>query len=358
MNAIDLYRSLASRDIRLTVEGGALKADAPAGALTPSLLREVLAAKPALLALLQEQPIFVDIETRSLAHLRWLGGRAYAAHPSTEVLCVVALMPNGTFIDWLPDDGPPNELLDAVRRGVPLVAHNGLGFDRFIWERLGWAPARWVDTLQLARLLGLPGELDALGTRLLGRGKDVAGRKLTLALSRVDRRTGALGPIDDLTLARVVVYCRADVEMLRDLWFSRLAPSSEREASIREVDRIINDRGFLLDDELAQAVIACDAQLATSRRALAAVSEDVLRSTAQFKAWLAANGVQVPDTRRETLRVLLAREDLPEHVRNVINGRIASSGIATPKLRRGLVLRSPDGRVRDGLLYHAAHTGR
>ena len=72
--------------------------------------------------------------------------------------------------------------------------------------------------------------------------------------------------------------------------------------------------------------------MAAARRALAPVPEDLLRSPAKFKAWLAANAVVVEDTRKETLRAVLSREDLADRVRDVINARLASAGIATPKL--------------------------
>jgi DNA polymerase len=250
-----------------------LEVSAPPGALTPELLTCLRAAKPYLLPLLRDDPVFVDTETRSIVKLRSVGSRAYALHPSTEVLCVVALWKDLAF-EWTVGDPPPTALHDAVLRGVPIVAHNGLGFDRYIWERLGWPPGRWIDSMQLARLLGLPASLEGLATRILGAGKDIEGKKLTLALSQVDRKTGVLRPLGEELLTRVRRYCRRDTELLRDLWHSVLANGRDLEIAIREVDTRINDRGFLLDAKLAEAIIHCDGEIRNVRSSAAALSDE------------------------------------------------------------------------------------
>lgn len=359
MNAPELYRTLVARDVRIIAAGDDLRIDAPAGVITDELRAGLRAGKTGLLALLRSPPIFADFETRSPVSLRNAGARAYASDPSTEVLCFVAMMPDGNTVEWTPGMSAPTDLFDAVRRGIPVVAHNGLWFDRFIWERLlGWPDALWIDSLQLARLLGLPGDLDGLAMRVLGRGKDIEGKKLTLALSRRDRRTGALRVVDGPTRRRVITYCEEDVRVLRDVWHCRLASARHLEERVRDVDRIINDRGFLFDADLAGAIVDCDALMATARRARTSVGEDILRSPAKLKSWLANEGVEVEDIQRDTLRGLLSREDLPGSVRDVINARVAAAGVAAAKVRRALVLRGGDGRVRDAFTYHGAHTGR
>ena len=88
--------------------------------------------------------VLLDFETRSLVDLSHVGGRAYAEHPSTEVLCLVARLPNGAWVHWVPGTPAPETLLDEVAKRTPIVAHNGLGFDRHIWGRLGWPPATWI----------------------------------------------------------------------------------------------------------------------------------------------------------------------------------------------------------------------
>ena len=48
--------------------------------------------------------VFVDFETRSRCDLKKCGGRIYAEHPSTEVLCAVLSL-NGKIASWVPADG-------------------------------------------------------------------------------------------------------------------------------------------------------------------------------------------------------------------------------------------------------------
>jgi hypothetical protein len=132
-------------------------------------------------------PIVVDFETRAPVPLDQVGGRVYARHPAMEVLCAVLILPDGTFIEWIPGCPAPQRAFDLIARGTRVMAHNAHGFDRFVWQRLGWPEASWIDSLPLARIRGLPGKLEALADAVLDIKKDVEGRALTLALGRLDR---------------------------------------------------------------------------------------------------------------------------------------------------------------------------
>ena len=160
-------------------------------------------------------PVFIDVETRSACDLKKVGGRMYARHSTTEIMTVVALI-DQTIIAWSPllneplpvDDlwpagfgprrfsvesfaGPtlPPPLADAITSGRPLCADNALGFDMFIWSAKKLPePAAWLDTLPHVRAAGLPGQLDLLGERLFGKGKDKEGVALLKRLCRPDHR--------------------------------------------------------------------------------------------------------------------------------------------------------------------------
>jgi DNA polymerase len=302
-------------------------------------------------------PVFLDFETRSLASLDEVGGRTYACHASTQVLCAVAKLPAGRWLAWTPGEPPPEELFALVASGVPVVAHNAFGFDRFIWESLAWPNPKWIDTLPIARLSGLPGSLDGIGEIVLGRPKDKEGRRLALALSRPDRRTGLLPPVLPAALARVKQYCASDVGLLADAW-PTLYGAIDVEADVRATDLAINDRGFAFDAALAHAVIDCEARLVRDLQRAAPVSGKVLASHAQLRRWLATAGVHVNDIRRGTVEELLDDPDLADDVRRVVVARLASSTVTSNKLRAALRRLGTDGRLRDTLVYHAAHTGR
>src|SRR5262249_43223625 len=141
------------------------------------------------------------LETRSALDLEAVGGRRYAHDASTEILTLVALW-NDRVVVWtpllkepLPADGLwpkgyeasgipplpvdtfagttfPAPLAEAVAAGRPLCAHNAFEFDRHVWRARGLPePAAWLDSMHEARAAGLPGRLDEIGKRLIGRGK-------------------------------------------------------------------------------------------------------------------------------------------------------------------------------------------
>src|SRR5215468_1541321 len=160
------------------------------------------------------EAVLFDLETRSAVDLKAVGGRAYARHPSTQVLTLVAHI-DGVNHCWVPttlwpgglppkidavtvpraygDPGPvriyvqpdlPRPVADAARQDRVFVAHNCMAFDVHDWaEKIRPVPARWYDTIYAARAAGLPGKLDQIGERLAGVGKDEGGK----ILSRVMR---------------------------------------------------------------------------------------------------------------------------------------------------------------------------
>jgi DNA polymerase len=304
-------------------------------------------------------PTIIDFETQSLASLESIGGRLYARHETTKVICMVAKLPDGHFVEWSPPAPLPADLVRAIETGTPVLAHNANGFDRFIWESLRWpSPSAWLDSLPLARLLGLPGSLDGIGETVLGRRKDEEGHRLTKSLSRPDRKTGLLPTVTPATRARVGAYCRRDVELLADAQTVVFAAAAHVEADVRAVDVAINDRGFAFDRELAHAVIDCEASWVREAQKHSPVSPTVLASQQKLRRWLSEAGVSVKDVRAGTLEALLDDADLPDDARRVILARVASASITSHKLRAALQRLSPDGRLRDALVFHAAHTGR
>lgn len=309
-------------------------------------------------------PILFDVESRSRADLRRVGGRIYWEHPASEVLCVAWYDTRTARIDvWTPGDAAPDW------RDRDVAAHNAMGFDRFAIARLGWPVRSWIDTSELARRAGLPGALEELGERVAGVPKDVIASRFTRGLSSVrrpreitpdawralspaaKRERGRLPDVDAEALARVVRYCISDVEIMARAW-PVLEPWLGVDADVAEVERAINDRGVAFDARLARALLRSDE--AHSRRVLAEVACELgataaevaaaARSPAQF---CAATGAA--DARKGTVALL----DHP-----LVRARQALSSIARGKLEAGLARVSLDGRMRDTHRYYGAHTGR
>jgi DNA polymerase len=208
-----------------------------------------------------------DIETRSAARLRDVGTWRYAADPTTQVLCVGFAVDTQPSQIWTPGQPIPAEFVEAASNPQwRIVAHNDQ-FERAIEERvlarqLGWplVPVeRHVCTLAMALANALPGSLEKAAVALqLPYQKDIAGKRLMLQLSRPRRARKGEDPnvlhwIDDPELLeRLHRYCQRDMETERAL-FHRLPPLSPEGQELWVLDARINDRGFCVDVELAQA---------------------------------------------------------------------------------------------------------
>src|SRR5262245_27474840 len=84
------------------------------------------------------QAFYWDIETRSAARLgkgkHGVGARAYAEHPTTEILCVAYARGNGPIEIWVPGEPIPETVLTAAADSdCPWVAHH-TAFERAILE--------------------------------------------------------------------------------------------------------------------------------------------------------------------------------------------------------------------------------
>jgi DNA polymerase len=304
----------------------------------------------------QVEPTFIDFETRSKCSLKKLGGRAYAAHPSTELVCAV-LRKGDEYEVIAGGRGAPRP--PKLYTGGLLVAHNAVGFDRHVWAALEWPePDEWGDTSELARLAGYPkASIEWLGENLVGLPKDKAGSALTKSLSRVNKLGEFAVPLTWPILERVVQYCKIDVDVMADSWAESLHIFYQADIpGLARVDRAIIDRGMCFDSDLAQHLIECDAALVAGVLEAAGVTAKQVRSVPQLRAKLAELGAPVPDCKAPTIEALLDHED-PE-VATLAAARLGVSTIAAGKLKAGLALVSPDGRLRDTLRYYAAHTGR
>lgn len=313
-------------------------------------------------------PVLLDWESRSYADLKAVGGPAYVAHPSTEVLCGAALLPDGERVVWSPwsyspvrgavsvvgTPIPPLRVLDACREhGV--ATHNAEGFDRLVWEALGLPEVRWFDTLPRVRRRGLPGKLTE---------KDQRGKKIMLLLSRP--RRGKLMHPAPAPLTAVVRYCLQDVLALADLAKRERLFEPHADDPTLELDARINRRGVHVDRAWVEAILreSRDLVAAALRRAEEALrrsgwdGDDVgkfLRSPKQLLPWLRRQGFKGADCRRDTL--LAALDTLTPDGAAVAEARTDAVRVTAGKLNR-MLDQAVDGRLTHLFAYHSAHTGR
>jgi DNA polymerase len=340
----------------------------------------------------------LDFETQSSADLPLVGAEAYAQDPTTVVLCLNWSVDYGPKQRWFPGDATDALTALVDDTDMVFVAHNA-AFEQAIWR---WIMVRdfglpylsierWEDTMAVAAWRGWPLKLERVA-RMAGipQQKDMEGSRLTIGLSRMDKKTGNYPVCTPAILKRVADYCDQDVEVESALRrrMGLLSGLSEHERAIWVLDQRINQRGVRIDLDYVRA-----ANRVVKRATGPMLDEfrdltDGLNPGQRDKliAWAAREGVPMADLRKETIDNVLdaeevdeagyvsnAEEDnddvsgspvslpnrtLPETVRRVLQIRQTLGSSSIKKLDRMLHCVSPDGRVRGLLQYHAAGTGR
>lgn len=164
----------------------------------------------------------------------------------------------------------------------------------------------------------------------------------------------------DEQLVDLFDYCKTDT--LAEKGLSDAIPDlNPEETEMYLLDQKINERGFQLDVEAvdaALAIIADETEELNGR--LAEVTDGaVLKATQRdrMKKWFATQGLELADTQGATIDFELERATDPiiKEALSIVRELGRSS---TGKYQAMARWRCPDGRVRGGLLYHGATTGR
>ena len=315
--------------------------------------------------------LFLDAETYSTVPIRH-GTYAYAE--GAEIMLLAWALDDGLARVWDRTQGEPmpEPLMRALSDGsVQIVAHNA-SFDRTLLRLCGEplerqaaeAIARWRCTRVQAYTHGLVGALDAL-CGILGvpqteaKGKD--GRRLVrlFCLPQKDgsRNTAATHQED---WAKFVAYAARDIDAMRAVaerspeWNYRGA-----ELALWHLDQRINDRGFAVDVDLANAALAAVAaeQKRLAKRTWELTDGEVdsaLRRDLLLTHLLIERGVNLPDMTAATLERRIADDDLPPELRELLAVRLQSSTSSTAKYAALLRNVSSDGRLRGTLQFSGA----
>jgi DNA polymerase len=341
----------------------------PAFNYSPSLAPSTAATQPHVL--------FRDYETRSRLDLKRVGAFKYAADPSTEVLCCAYAVDDGPVQLWKWGDPLPPEFIEAeANPDWWAVAHNAqfeMTIEQYLLApRLGWPVIpleRQRCTQALCQMHALPGKLELAAEALcLANQKDRAGHRLMLMMSkprRPHRDEDAAGTYwfeDEARLQRLYEYAKQDLEVERELW-ERLQrrPLPPAEQLLWQLDAKINQRGFHVDRELAEAARAVaraagpeiDAELA----AVTGGAVTGVNQTARLKSWAGTHGCTVPSLAKKQIEDLLA-DELPARVRRALELRQSGAQAAAKKIEALLTCYGTDIRARGLLRYHGASTGR
>lgn len=319
----------------------------------------------------------IDIETFSSISLQKSGVYAYAESPDFEILLFGYAWDDGPVkvIDLASGEDIPSELLDALYDPEILKTAFNASFERTCLSAFmgSVTPAeQWSCTAVMARELGLPGSLEAVGT-VLGLPEDKQKQKTGKALIRYfsipckatktnGQRERNLPEHDPDRWALYIDYNRQDVEAERAIRkkLTRF-PVIETEQPLWVLDQHINDRGVGVDIPFAQQAINLDSivkdRLLEQAKALTGLENP--KSTAQLKDWIEETaGVEVESLRKDKIGAL--REDADhDAVNEMLDIRAGLAKTSTEKYNAMIRTACKDSRIR-GLtqFYGASRTGR
>ena len=328
--------------------------------------------------------LYIDLETYSPEPIAKSGLYRYAMNEAFQILLLAYAVDDGPVmcIDLAQGEAIPQWLInDLFDEKVIKVAHNAT-FERVclsvhLWQtgsrqKGSFLPAdSWYCTMVQASRCGLPMSLKEAGAALgLEQQKMTEGKALIkLFCTPKDKKADGIFQEGDRNLPEdfpeewktFKAYCIRDVDVERDIdrdlsWLT--VPSWERQ--LYAVDQRINDRGVLVDVDLARQACRIGA-IITAR-----LTEEAMRltglnnpnSVSQLKDWFSAQlGIDV-DT--------LSKKDLPEfrkitsdkRVLRVLDIRAQLGKSSNAKYEAMLDCVCEDDRVRGLLQFYGARTGR
>lgn len=304
--------------------------------------------------------LHIDVETRSVADLPKAGAYRYAEHPTSEIILFNYRWDDGTEGQWRRGDYVDVRVVEHIRQGGRVVAHNAA------FERSQFAALLGLDikieqmdcTMARAQAVGLPGALFAVGKALaLPEVKDMGGHNLMMQMCKPRGFAADGSPIwwdEPDKMARLQAYCAQDVRTEVEV-DKRLPPLTPRERAIWELDQHINDRGVRLDMRMvrnAMSVVTLAVEAANKKIwRLTNGKVDKVTQAARIVAWINEQGVKcesIAEGAHEDLILGAEILDLPD-VQAVIALRAASAKAFKFEAMLAQVCR--DGRVRGSLGY-------
>ena len=305
-----------------------------------------------------------------------------------------------------PDSPELRAIHEYERKGGLVYAHNAF-FEINIQNKHLAPRQKWPElkitqmrcTMAMCYAMALPGALEkaapALGIDIR---KDIEGKRLMLQMAKPRKiykgecetcrgggvlNDGEPGDIyvnhwkcpdcygtgdkitwwdDDDRRQRLGEYCDQDIRTERGIK-KRVRELSPTEQKYWFFDYKINERGLYLDVELIKEAVQ------TSNKAKEDYDAEIqdltdryvsaCTNTTEIKNYLNEKcGLGIDSVAKDIIRDLLARDDLSEHTRAVLELRQRAGKTSTRKLNKMLATVSADSRIRYISQYHGAGTGR
>lgn len=315
----------------------------------------------------------IDIETFSDIDLIKCGVYKYADSPAFEILLFAYSVDDGEIhiVDLVSGEELPEEIAEAIKSDTVIKTAFNAQFERVcLSKHLGILldPSSWYCTAVQAAELSLPSSLADVGAALgLERQKMTEGKELIKYFCVPCKPTKSNGsrtknmPWDapeKWTLFKE--YCKRDVDVERQIAKKLdMYPISESEHRLYVLDQNINDRGVLVDLELArQAVKLNSIQTAVAtEQAYTLTGLENPNSVAQLKAWLTENGVEIESLSKKAVSALVDETD--GDIQEMLHLRLLMSKTSVKKYEAVMRSVCKDNRVRGMMRFcGASRTGR
>lgn len=270
-----------------------------------------------------------DIETFSDVDLIRCGVYKYADSPNFEMLLFAYAVDDGDvhIIDIAGGEELPEKIIQAIKSDTVVKTAYNAQFERVCLSRYlklpegeYLNPQSWYCTAVQAAELALPLSLADVGSVLgLERQKMTEGKELIKYFCVPCKPTKSNGnrtrnrPCHDINKWETFKkYCMRDVDVERQIADKlKMYPIRDEEHRLYVLDQIINDRGVLVDCELAkQAVKLNSIQSAVAvEQAYMITGLENPNSVTQLKQWLKENGVEIESLSKKAVKSLADETD-------------------------------------------------
>ena len=319
--------------------------------------------------------LYIDIETYSSVDIKTCGAYKYIDSPDFEILIIGYALDDGpvNIIDLLQGEELPEEFEEALfDENCKKHAHNAV-FERLSFKRVGYdiPVEQWYCTAVKAAYCGLPFSLDEVSKKL-----DLQDKKLDTGKALIKYFSCPCKPtkINGMRTRNYPEHAPEKWEMYKE--YNKYDVLAEREIHHRLekyeipefernlyiLDQNINDRGILVDMELANSAIFVDTDytdmLMSRVREITELENP--NSPVQLRQWLkAVTGDDVPSLAKDAIPVLMDKYASNPEIIEVLEARQKLSRSSVKKYYAMLNCAMRDNRVRGTFQFYGANrTGR
>lgn len=322
--------------------------------------------------------LWCDFESYSAVNIKLAGGHAYCHDDSTNVLCLGFALNDEEAQVWTPDKVMPKRILDCVKAGCTVAAHNA-SFDFRLWNNIMVPMFDWpelssgqiLDTMGLAASYTLPLGLSDAGKAMdISMQKDITGTMLIKKLCKPNKFGEQPSPIDPdyaEDFKNFFAYCKRDVEAMRELIQSlprqHMIPMERR---IWQMTQDMNNYGLPVAYDEAKAIREyLDKYIENKTKDVQELSDgafQTINQIAKIQMWCKDQRYPMPNMQAATIEEALDDPKCPDQVRKLLQLRQELGRTSTAKFKK-IIEQAQPGKfkshwVYDNLMYHGAAPGR